>query len=284
MTLVGAQLTISTGLDVMVAKAAAAGLNTVQIFSRNPVGGQSRGLPPNAVCRTLFEGAGIRPLFVHAPYFVNPAAVKADMQSRAEKVLREEMHRVRQLGGDFLVLHPGHRQIEDPRSGIEALARTVSAMLAVPGKVLIENAAGQGREQGADFAELSAILNAIGSPRRVGLLLDTAHAMAAGHPLASAGDVRALLAEIEQTVGLNRIKAIHLNDNPHAIGSRRDRHAHLLEGQFQREGLRVLLQYAQSRHWPVILETPGQDPESRAEDLRIIRELIPPVLVLTPSS
>lgn len=263
---------MSTGLESVVKEAAAAGMGTVQIFSRNPVGGQSRGYPPRNVCRRILEEANIRPLFVHAPYFVNPAATEMEKSARARRVLFEEMRRIHQLAGDYLVLHPGHRQSSDPHDAVASFAATVRTLLDAPGGVLVENAAGQGREQGETFEQLAEMLALIEHRDRVGVMLDTAHAIAAGFPLVSADDARSLFAHIDATVGLRWVRALHLNDNAFGVGSRRDRHAHLLEGFMGRSALGVIVRAACAHQWPIILETPGRDLPSRRDDVRLIRE------------
>lgn len=271
---IGAQLSCARGFDVAIHEAGLAGLSTIQIFSRSPVGGQSKDLPPREQLRHYLVGAGVRPLFVHAPYFVNPAAVDPDMQKRARRVLSDEMQRVKQLSGDYLVLHPGHRQIQDSGRSLRVFADLVIYLLSRPGRILIENAAGQGKEQGGSFQDLAVILSHVGRSQRVGLMLDTAHAMAYGFPLRTRQEWQALAREIERTVGLSRIRGVHLNDSAHPPGSRRDAHTHLLTGQMGEGALKACLETADRWNWPLILETPGRDVAARAGDLAVIRQLL----------
>lgn len=270
----GAQLSIARGFDVVVEEAQSAGITALQIFSRNPVGGKSSLPPPRIGLRKMLVEADIRPLFVHAPYFVNPAATDPEMLGRAHKVLSDEMRRAKRLAGDFVVVHPGHRQGPTAELSVAAFVSTVEAMLSGPGHVLIENTAGQGKEIGHQFEQLGHIFEGIGRTRRVGLMLDTAHAMAAGHALVTVGDVDQLLDEVDSWVGLERIGGVHLNDLLYPVGSRRDRHAHLLHGQLGRAALREMLRVADERDWPVILETPGRDVNARGADIELVHELL----------
>lgn len=271
----GAQLSAPSGYDALIRMVAAFGLTTVQVFSRNPVGGQTRGLPLAGSLAGLLNGANVRPLFVHAPYFVNPASANPERHSRAVRVLQDEMRRVKRLSGDYLVMHPGHGQSGCRSDDIDTLAKTVTAMLSRPGRILIENAAGQGQEIGGDFGELQRLFSLLGGTRRVGLMLDTAHAMAFGWPLKTADDCLRLLDRIESTVGLHRVRGVHLNDSAYPVGARRDRHASLLTGQLGEEALAALMSEAHTRDWPLILETPGKDIAARMHDFQIIDRLTP---------
>lgn len=267
---VGAQLSAARGFETVIREAGNAGYSTLQVFSRNPVGGQTKGLPERGTIAPILQEAGIRPLFVHAPYFVNPAAIENAMQERARNVLSDEMQRIKHLSGDFLVLHPGHRQSADIGECQEALASTIVHLLRKSGKILLENASGQGKEQGGDFRELREILQRIGGTGRVGVMLDTAHAMAFGYPMQTAEDFENLLEVVEETIGIRRIFGLHLNDNLYDVGSRRDRHEHLLKGFMGEGALQALLENAERYKWPLILETPGRDIASREEDISLI--------------
>lgn len=269
----GAQVSAVPGFEAVIDSAKNAGVTTLQLFTRNPVGGQGRPLPRAGSLAERLAVADIRPLFFHAPYFVNPAAVDEDMKLRAHRVLQDEMRRVKRLSGHYLVIHPGHQQAEREK-GLEALVATVVAMLKRPGRILIENASGQGKELGASFDELGCVFSSIGKTRRVGLMLDTAHAMAYGYPLRSATDWRELLSVIERTIGLDRVCGIHLNDNMYPAGSHRDRHAALLMGDMGRDALHAILQTADQRQWPLVLETPGRDLVSRCDDFSTVVALV----------
>lgn len=270
----GAQLSQARGFEVVIREAGEAGLRSLQVFSRNPVGGQGKALPPAGTLKPLLRDAGIDVLYIHAPYFVNPAALDTAMVERARATLKQEMRRTKRLSGDFVVVHPGHWQEAGKRQqAVSTFAGTVTAMLAAPGRVLIENTAGQGREIGGDFGELKEIFLAIGKTRRVGLMLDTAHAMAFGHPLTGADDVDRLLECVDKNVGIDRIRGIHLNDSLYPIASRRDRHARLLTGCLGREALRALVRWAERSACPLVLETPGRDIHQRHEDIAVIQEV-----------
>lgn len=259
---------------MVIQEAGAAGLQCVQVFSRNPVGGKGRALPKAGSLKPLMDEAGIQMLCVHAPYFVNPASVDPEKAARARGALAQEMRRAKRLSAQYVVMHPGHWQAGSPREeAVAALQATITAMLSAPGRVLIENGAGQGRELGADFAELGQIFAALGKSRRVGLMLDTAHAMAAGYALSQRGDALRLIEVVDQHIGQQRITAIHLNDSWYPVGARRDRHTHLLQGYLGREALAEILRWADEQQCPLVLETPGRDALARHDDIALVREL-----------
>ncbi len=269
---IGAQVSVAGGMQLTLTEAKQTGLECLQIFSRSPVGGQSRGLPQSKQMAEWLAGAHIRPLFVHAPYFVNPAATDDAMHAKACQVLGDEMRRVRHLAGDFLVVHPGHQQTgSGPEEALDAFADTVVSLLSTRGRVLIENTAGQGKEVGSGFEDLARVFNAVGKTSRVGLMLDTAHAMAWGYPLTTADDWNRLCGLIGEYIGLARVKGVHLNDSMFAVGSRRDQHAALLTGYLGSEALQGIIATADLHSWPLILETPGKNAAARAEDLEILR-------------
>lgn len=270
----GAQLSQTRGFETVIREAGQAGLQCVQVFSRSPVGGQSRELPRSGSLKPAMNAVGVNLLVVHAPYFVNPATVDPDKLERAHQVLAQEMRRAKRLSAQYVVIHPGHYSQDSKREeAMESLVSTITAMLKAPGRVLIENTAGQGKELGGDFVELGVILQALGQSRRIGLMLDTAHVMASGFPLQKRTDIDALWHVIDKHIGLARLSGIHLNDSLYPVGSHRDRHAHLLEGCLGGSALRQLLHEADTHRWPLILETPGRDVSARLQDLEIIRRV-----------
>ncbi|MCL5116522.1 MAG: deoxyribonuclease IV [Firmicutes bacterium] len=270
----GAQVSQARGYETTIREAGDAGLRSLQLFSRNPVGGQSRTLPKAGQLRPVLREAGIAVLYIHAPYFVNPAATDPAMLDRARQALKQEMRRAKRLSADYVVLHAGHWQQAGRRAeSVQAFVGTVVAMLEAPGRVLVENSAGQGKELGGDLDELEEIFRGIGRTRRVGLMLDTAHAMAQGYALTTADDADAFLEAVDRKVGLDRVSGIHLNDSLYPVGSHRDRHAHLLTGALGLPALKRLVAWADQTDCPLVLETPGRDVAQRQDDILVIREL-----------
>ena len=272
---IGAQVSYPQGLPQAIEEAGQAGLRCLQIFSRNPVGGQSAPLPPRDGVIGSLSQWNISPLFIHAPYFVNPAALDPYKRERAEAALIQEMRRAKRLSAQYLVMHCGHQNPGGQDGESErALVKTMTAMLSAPGRILLENGAGQGSEMGWRLEALGGILKGMGRGGRVGVMLDTAHALAAGYPLFSGRDFFTWRELVDHYIGWDRVRGIHLNDNPFPVGSRQDRHTHLLTGSLGKEALRELLAWAARQDCPLILETPGRLVMDRAEDLKTIRALL----------
>lgn len=268
-------MSITAGFESVIEEAGHAGLRALQVFSRNPVGGQSQDLPVAGSLKPLLNTWGIEVLYVHAPYFVNPATVEAMKQERARVALKQEMRRAKRLSAHYVVVHPGHAASTADHSQSEvAFCDTVTFMLTAPGRVLIENTAGQGRELGSEFSELGRIFDRLGPSRRIGLMLDTAHALAAGHALKTADDVKRLWLLVDRYIGIHRLGGIHLNDSAYPVGAHVDRHEHLLQGSLGLEALRSVVQWALAAHCPLILETPGKNVQERRQDIKTIFDLI----------
>ncbi len=271
---IGAQCSISRGLSWTLEEAHLAGLNAIQVFSRSPVAGQTKGLPPLGESLCALQAFEIHPLLVHAPYFVNPAATDAVRKARAIAVLQEEISRACQLGASGVVLHPGHRGEAGDSAALASLSDTLAHIIGRGARVLLENAAGQGKEVGDQLADLKPVFETHSVASELGLIVDTAHVMAAGYPLSSEDDWKALRHHIDTVLGLEVVAAIHLNDNAFPVGSRRDRHAHLFEGPLGYQATKALLVDAARLGWPVILETPGNSGALRHDDIAWVKRLI----------
>lgn len=297
----GMHVSISGGMDKMAERAARYGCETVQIFSRSPQGGKARPLAAGEVetARRTLDAAGIGPLVVHVPYFVNLCAAEDRLRAYAVETLAGEFERAVVLGAPYVVTHPG-RPAEgvNPTDGrrlvlaslAEALSKADEAA-ATPGwasavsggasgsqrpLLLLENTAGMGRELGSaleELAELAAGLeSAPGGGHAVGLCLDTCHAHAAGYDLSGPGGAEALARRLMALFGPDRLKIVHANDSLGAAGSRLDRHVAVGEGTIGKHGFRALMTEPLFAACPFLLETPGSD-EERALDLERLRRL-----------
>jgi len=257
-------------------EASALGCQTVQLFSRNPRGWRARPLEAAEIraFRRERERAGIDPVVIHAPYLLNLAAPDPEVRERSIVALRQEIRRAVQLGADYLVLHPGSAAGRSVEEGIRACARAVRrAMrdLALDSlSLLLENTAGQGSQIGWRFEHLAALLDELeGLP--VGVCVDTAHAFAAGYDLATDVGFAEMLAQLRATVGLERVRVLHLNDTRVVRGGRVDRHWHLGEGNLGADAFRRILATAAFRGCPLILETPRKTLDDDRRNLARVR-------------
>ena len=210
----------------------------------------------------------------HSSYLINLASPDDALWEKSTKGMVIELLRAEQLAIPYVVVHPGSHITSSEEEGIArvALALDMIHKLAPRAKsqVLLEITAGQGTNLGWKFSHLAAILAQTGRPDRVGICFDTCHAFAAGHDLSTDGGYDAVMADVDRSVGLGRLRAVHLNDSVLGLGSRRDRHANLGEGVLGRTAFRRLVNDERLAEVPMVLETPGGT-EGYRRDLRILR-------------
>ncbi len=259
----GVHVSIAGGFERALERAVALNCRAAQIFTASC---RRWHAPPIAAAaaarfRTLRARTPLRTLVAHAGYLANLASPDRALRQRSLRACREELHRCAQLGLDGLVLHPGCHGGDGRQRGLERLARSIEALgaslEATP--LLLENTAGQGTSLGFRLEELVFLADRF-PPPRVGFCLDTCHLHAAGYDLSTAAGVRGALRAVEETIGLARVRLLHLNDSAAPAGSRRDRHAGIGEGTIGLAGFRALVRDARLRAVAAILETPkGRD-------------------------
>lgn len=271
---VGAHLSVARGLRAVVEEARRLGLDGMQIFVRSPRGTRARDFPPQeadwflaAVRRERFF-----PVVVHCSYVCNPAAARRPVYELACRLVAEDLERCRLLGAHFLVLHPGAHTTSSPAGAERRLARLLASVLAADRGdtlLLLEGMAGAGTELGGDFAQLARVLARVGH-QRLGVCLDTCHLYAAGYDVTTTAGLERLAADIDATIGRQRVHLVHANDSLAPLGSRRDRHAPLGDGLLGERGLAAWLHHPFFGCLPLIIETPHH-PLSR--DLELLRRL-----------
>ncbi len=272
---VGAHLSIGKGLDGTAGSAVDMGVETFQIFLRNPRGSGSRDWSPKEVeiFNQTMNDHDITPRVAHIPYIVNPASGRTDLYELAERVITEDLIRGDMIGISYLVLHPGSRgdaSIEEAIVRLCALLDRTLDKYAGPTTILLETMAGMGKEIGVNFDEMRMAFQCLKHSDRIGLCIDTCHMMAAGYDTSTEAGIESMLAEAESTVGLDRIKVVHANDSLKGIGSHLDRHAPIGTGFVGAEGFTHLLSNKFLQNLPFILETPS---ETMADDLALLKKI-----------
>ncbi len=273
----GAHLSISRGLAKAIEDAQAIGANTFAYFTRNPRGGAARLIPAEEAERflALSRETDVRQTVGHLPYTVNPAGRDQKVAEFARMVLRDDLLRANSFGGEFLNFHPGSHQGDGPAAGLDRLVATLEDVLAVPTgetMLLIETMSGQGSEVGCTFAQIREMLDRVKDPR-LGVCLDSCHLFAAGYDLRTPTGVAHMVAELGDIVGLQHVRAMHLNDSKGPLGSHRDRHEKIGQGAIGVEGMQAILRNDFLRSLPLILETPVDDYREYAGEIAIAREL-----------
>lgn len=272
----GFHVSIRGGFKNVVARAQERNCETIQIFSRNPRGWKYRPLDDHdiALFRLEIEMHDIWPLFVHMPYLVNLASMDRILFRRSLDSLVDGLKRSARIGAAFLIMHVG--SAPDPSRGLKQMSRGINrALHRAPNdiKILLENTAGSGNELGHDFRQLKEIIGGIEQDDRVGVVLDTAHAFAAGYDLRTEKAVNTTISEFDRSVGLRRLFLIHLNDSKTDCGSHRDRHWHIAQGKIGR-GMSHILQHPALQDLPIIMETPRTDLKEDLMNLRQVKKLI----------
>mgnify|MGYP002631920407 CR=1 FL=1 len=284
-------MSIVGGLPKAVERAHAAGCDTLQIFTTSSGQWRARPLPDPEIAafRQACVELDVRPVLAHASYLINLGSPDGALQTRSRTALGEELDRAEALGLLGVVLHPGSYTTTSERAGLTRIAQGIVAVLSERANqqtmLLLEHTAGQGTNLGHTFEQLGAIITdaeARGTPP-IGLCLDTCHLLAAGYDLGSDKSYADTMAQLEQQVGLDRIRAIHLNDSKTPLGSRVDRHTHIGSGHVGLGAFRRLLRDPRMQALPMVLETPKERSGTTAaidadpmdlENLRVLRELM----------
>jgi deoxyribonuclease-4 len=279
----GAHMSISGGPYRALERARAFAMEACQIFTKNERQWVAKPLDPAATARFAEElavsGIEARHLVAHDSYLINMASPDDAMWEKSRLAFRDELDRCHQLGVPFLVTHPGAHLKTGEAAGI---ARVAEAINRIHGErpdgataILLETTAGQGTALGRTFEELAAIIDRVEDKNRVGVCLDTCHVFVAGYDLRTPETYAATMAAFERVIGLDRLKAIHLNDARKELGSRIDRHAHIGEGEIGLEGFRALVNDPRLSGLPGILETEkGDDGEEDRRNLATLRGLV----------
>jgi len=279
---IGAHESVSGGLNLAFERISRVGGDALQIFTRNQRQWKPAELAEKEVrlFREAHEESGLIPVASHGSYLVNFATAKADLLEKSTGAFVLELQRCRQLKIPYVVLHPGSHGGDGAEVGLErfvagldhAIERSETGV-----EVLLETTAGQGTGLGRSFEELAFILQNSRFSGQLGVCVDTCHIFAAGYDIRSTKSYDATIAELDQQVGLERVKFFHLNDSKKELGSRVDRHEHIGKGAIGLSGFKNLLNDPRFATLPMTLETPkGDDLKEDRENIRVLRSLMEP--------
>ncbi len=262
----GCHLSASAGNAAMVKAAQSIGANTFAFFTRNPRGSKAKKEDPVDAARAvaMLREGNFGPLVAHGAYTMNLCTADAQARDFAAEVLADDLRRMAALPGNFYNFHPGSHVGQGVEAGISYIAAALRKALepGYPVTVLLETMAGKGSEIGGRFEELKAILDAVGS-REVGVCLDTCHVYDGGYDIVN--DLDGVLAEFDRVIGLDRLKALHVNDSKNPFASHKDRHECLGQGSLGLETFRAIVNHPVLKDKPMILETPNELPGYQQE-------------------
>lgn len=270
---IGCHLSASDGYVAMVETARSIGANTFAFFTRNPRGSKAKKEDPEdaaAATRALAE-YGFGTLVAHGAYTMNLCTAEPDARAFAASVLEDDLRRMAAIPGQFYNFHPGSHVGQGVEAGIEQIATALKAALShqYPVTVLLETMAGKGSEIGGNFQQLRMILDAVGS-ENVGICLDSCHVFDGGYDIVH--DLDGVLREFDEIIGLDRLKALHLNDSKNLFGSHKDRHACIGEGNLGIDTFRNIMRHPALADKPIILETPNELP-GYAREIALLHSL-----------
>ena len=271
---IGCHLSASDGFLAMGKTALSIGANTFQFFTRNPRGSKAKAIDPADVAAFLALAAenGFGTLVAHAPYTINPCSKDEHTREFARMTLADDLKRMEHIPGNVYNFHPGSHTGQGMETGIGQIAETLNAILTpdIRTTVLLETMSGKGSEVGSRFEELREIIDRVELSDKLGVCLDTCHVSDAGYDIAD--DLDGVLTEFDRVIGLDRLKAVHLNDSKNPPGSRKDRHACIGEGTIGLEALTRVVRHPALRDLPFCLETPNELP-GYAREIALMRSL-----------
>ena len=255
----GCHLSTSDGFEAMGKTALSIGATTFAFFTRNPRGGNAKPIDPDdvAALRSLMEANGFGKLVAHAPYTMNLCSAKAETVDFARRAMADDLERMECLPGNFYNFHPGSHVKQGVDRGVELIVEGLNATME-PGMrttVLLETMAGKGTEVGRSFEELARIIEGVDHDECLGVCLDTCHVWDAGYDIAC--DLDGVLDEFDRVIGLDRLRALHLNDSKNPCGSHKDRHEKIGEGQIGKAAFAAVVTNTRLFGLPMILETPN---------------------------
>lgn len=271
---IGCHLSSSKGFLAMGRQAWKLGADTFQFFTRNPRGSKAKELDSAdaAALMALLAERNFAPVIAHAPYTLNLCSAEEKNRIFAREIMADDLRRMEYLPGQLYNFHPGSHVGQGMETGIAYIADALNAILTPEQSttVLLETMSGKGSEVGGRFEELREILDRVELSDRMGVCLDTCHVSDAGYALAE--DLDGVLMEFDRVIGLNRLKAIHLNDSLNPCGAHKDRHARIGEGCIGLEALRRVVNHPALKDLPFCLETPNELPGYAAE-IALMRSL-----------
>ena len=275
MLTIGCHLSSSKGYFAMGKEAVKIDANTFQFFTRNPRGTKAKAMNPEDVNRYLdfAREHGINQILAHAPYTLNACSANEGLRTLARDTMKDDLERMEYTPGNCYNFHPGSHVGQGAEDGIRYISDMLNQVLTpeLHTTVLLETMSGKGSEVGREFEELREILDRVVQKDHMGICLDTCHVWDAGYDIA--GDLDGVLDRFDRIIGLDKLKAIHLNDSQNPLGAHKDRHAKIGEGYIGFEALKRMTVHPALKNLPFYLETPN-DLSGYAKEIAMMREIV----------
>lgn len=270
----GCHLSSSDGYLAMGKTATSIDANTFQYFTRNPRGGKARPLDLDDIeaFNAYAEEHGIGVIIAHAPYTMNLCSKKPSVRAFARDIMRDDLERLQHVDRVVYNFHPGSHVGQGVEVGIEMIVEALNEVVTpeIKTPVLLETMAGKGSEVGRSFEEIKSILDGVRDPSQFGVCMDSCHMSDAGYDVI--GDFDGVLRQFDETIGLEYVKAFHLNDSKNAPGAQKDRHEKIGQGTLGLETVATIIRHPKLKDLPFALETPNELP-GYAEEIQLLRSL-----------
>ena len=274
MLTIGCHLSSSKGYLAMGKEAVKIDANTFQFFTRNPRGTKAKAIDENDVERFLVfaKENGIERILAHAPYTLNACSADEHLRELARDTMADDLRRMEYTPGNCYNFHPGSHVGQGAEAGIAFIADMLNQILKPEQRttVLLETMSGKGSEVGREFEELREILERVECRERMGVCLDTCHVWDGGYDIVN--DLDGVIGTFDRIIGLEKLKAIHLNDSMNPLGAHKDRHAKIGEGYIGEEALKRVVTHPAFKDLPFYLETPNELP-GYAREIAMMREV-----------
>lgn len=272
---IGCHVSVSKGYESMGLKTLQLGGDTFAFFLRNPRGGNIKELDEKdmSALQQIMKDSSFGRLVAHAPYTMNPCAEKPELRTYAFQTMKEDIERMGYLPGNYYNFHPGSHVGQGSDKGIELTADMLGRVLDDKSpdnttQILIETMSGKGSEIGKTFEEIRQIIDMSGYEDQLGVCLDTCHIWDAGYDIVN--DLDGVIKRFDDVIGLDHLKAVHINDSMNDLGAHKDRHEKIGKGFIGAEALKRVVCHPALQGRPFILETP-QDDAGYAEEISTIR-------------
>ena len=273
MLYIGCHLSASKGYMHMGKEAESIGANTFQFFTRNPRGGSAKEIDPEDVKAFLDFMAenNWKHILAHAPYTLNACSAKEETRDFALRTMKDDLRRMEYTPGQLYNFHPGSHVGQGIEVGIEQIVNQLNECLTLDmtTTVLLETMSGKGSEVGGKFEELRAIIDGVELKDKIGVCLDTCHIYDGGYDIV--GDLDGVLDEFDRVIGLDRLKAIHMNDSKNPFESHKDRHEKIGEGSIGFDTMVKIINHPKLQGIPVFLETPNEL-DGYAKEIKMLKE------------
>ena len=271
---IGAHLSINKGFENIGLEALSINANTFQFFPRSPRGGKAKALDSEDIAKfeELMSNSNINVILAHAPYVINLASKSEKTRNNAYEIFEDDLKRLSQLPNNLYNFHPGSHVGQGVEKDVELISCSLNKLIDENQKttILLETMAGKGTEIGRTFEELEMIIEKVELDEKIGVCLDTCHVYDAGYDIKN--NLDQVIDEYDTIIGLDRLKAIHLNDSKYGLNSHKDRHEKIGLGELGLDAISNIINHKSFRNLPFYLETPN-DVEGYKEEIKLLRGL-----------